>query len=96
MSSSCVCMKCGRIGDCGLEDNLCDICLSDRAALSRLSVEEEVTSEDYHPFVVLSGDRIAREASCKGWQNAVKLLEPTVLERLALVIDIPRKSDNAI
>ena len=58
-------------------------------------MEEKLTSEDYHPFVVLSGDRIAREASCKGWQNAIELLEPTTLERLALVIDIPRESDNA-
>ena len=97
MASSCVCMKCGRIGDCGLEENLCDICLSDRSALSRIATEEVVlTIDKAQPFVVLSGDHIAREASCIGWKNAVKLLEPTALERLALVIDIPRGLDNAI
>ena len=95
MSSSCVCMKCGRIGDCGLEENLCDICLSDMSALSRIAIEEVVLDEA-QPFVILSGDHIAREASCKGWKNAVKILEPTASERLALVIDIPRESDNAL
>jgi hypothetical protein len=97
MASSCVCMKCGRIGDCGLEENLCEICLSDRSALSRIAIEEVVLDVDKaQPFVVISGDHIAREANCKGWENAVKLLEPTASERLALVIDIPRESDNAI
>ncbi len=54
--------------------------------------EGTLVVQDTEPqtFVLLDRDRVVREIRVPGWQSAVYKLRPSLTQRVALVIDIPR------
>jgi len=48
--------------------------------------------QDIEPqtFILLDRDRVIREVRVPGWQAAVYKLRPSLTQRVAVVIDIPR------
>ena len=97
MSAGCFCpglpgTTCGRIIDCGEVDGLCDICQSDKAALAKLTSQnqEVVIEAGRRSYLVLDGNEVVRQVVCITAEAAYHQLKLLPNERLALVIDCTR------
>ncbi len=87
---ACLCAGCGRDTDCGA-DKLCELCLANRPAQSRMDANTELASTVERPFILIDGQKIVGHTMALGWKKAVKVLQPSSTQRLAMIIDVPRE-----